>query len=206
MNTEKRQRARFLFVNSVTLARIPLAVVFAVVLLTQERSPTVLLVCAAVLGLSEVTDLLDGLLARRLGVVSATGALLDPYADSLTRLIVYWALACDGLVLAVVPLAMAVRDVSVSYCRIVLSRYGGQVSANWSGKIKAVIQGGGAVLLTLGPVYTGYTGLWITHVFSTIILLVTLGSAVQYATAARAATRGSNEQDAPPEGGSAPHP
>lgn len=189
MNTERRQRGRFLIVTGLTLARIPLAVLFAVVLLTLDWSVPVLIVCLAALVLCELTDLLDGLLARRLGVVSVTGALLDPYADSLSRLIVYWALACSGLVWAVVPLAMAVRDVSVSYCRIVLTRHGGRVSANWSGKIKAVVQGGGAVLLVMGPVYTVHTGPWITHVFSAIILVVTLGSAGQYVLAARAAVK-----------------
>ncbi len=43
------------------------------------------LMAAAVLALSGITDILDGFIARRFGMVSDLGKLLDPVADKLTQ-------------------------------------------------------------------------------------------------------------------------
>ena len=78
------------------------------------------------------------MLAEGVCPYSTWGAALDPYMDSFSRLIVYWTLACAGLVTPLVPLVMALRDVTVAYCRIFLARAGHTVAANWSGKIDSV--------------------------------------------------------------------
>ena len=78
--------------------------------------------------------------------------MIDPLIDSVSRLVVYWALAMAGCTLAVVPLIMAIRDVVVANCRIVWVKHGESVSARLSGKLKAVVQAGGALLLTTTPV------------------------------------------------------
>lgn len=180
---------KFLLVQAVTLARIPLTLVFAVWLLLSERTHPDLFLCGAVLLLAEVTDFLDGYLARRLGVVSEWGAMLDPYADSVARLIAFWALAEVHLALSLTPLVMAVRDVTVAYCRIVLTRHGRSVSAKWSGKIKAWVQGVGAFVLLFVPVYQPWTGDWPTVAASCIVIVATAASAIEYVTAAVRAAR-----------------
>src|SRR5690606_15897420 len=119
---------RYVLVQVVTLARVPLAIALAVILQSNESlTMGVLVACSVLLAISEVTDFLDGQLARRLGVVSETGAMLDPYSDSVSRLIVYWSLAQRDLTLSFVPLVMAVRDVTVAYCRITWVRQGKSV-------------------------------------------------------------------------------
>ena len=187
--THRRGRS-FLLVQGMTLGRIPLALAFAVLLLYADRTIVVLSVCALLLALIELSDLFDGLLARRLGLVTEWGAMLDPYADSISRLLVYWGLACAGLTLAVVPLAMACRDVTVAYCRIVWTRHGQSVSAQWSGKIKAVVQGVGAFLLLYAASNLPFAGRGIIVAVSWVVLLVTLGSVVEYLAKAISATRG----------------
>jgi CDP-diacylglycerol--glycerol-3-phosphate 3-phosphatidyltransferase len=139
-----------------------------------------LLACSIILAISEVTDALDGFLARRLGVVSETGAMLDPYSDSISRLIVYWSLAWAGLALAIVPLVMAVRDVTVAYARITWVRKGKSVSARWSGKVKAVVQGVAAFALLWAPVYDDWTGEWVSTAVSWLVIAVTVYSAADY--------------------------
>lgn len=182
-----------LLVQTLTAIRIPLAIAFAVTLPYSVEEPSWLLGCLALLVLQEVSDVLDGALARRLGVVSRWGQMFDPYADSISRLIVYWALARVGLTLAVVPLVMAVRDVTVAYSRLVAADHGGSVSARLSGKIKAWVQGLGAMLLTSAPVFHlpasgGTYPPWVTlpspAVVSWIVLLVTAASAVEYVVGA----------------------
>lgn len=192
MNGDALQKRRFVIVQAVTLSRIPLALVFAAILMHWEHRPWGLVACAAVLGIIELTDLFDGKLARRWKTVNEWGAMLDPYADSTARIIVYWALAVSQppLVMAMVPLAMALRDVTVAYCRIVMTRYGASVSAKWSGKIKAWFQGMGAVIFIAGPLYWPWTGYWPYYLCSWIVFVVTLASLVEYAIGAfRAATK-----------------
>jgi CDP-diacylglycerol--glycerol-3-phosphate 3-phosphatidyltransferase len=180
----ERKRWRFLAVQLVTFARVPLVTAFAIILLNAQHTTATLFLCAVLLGLAELTDMLDGILARRLGTVTEWGAMLDPYMDSISRLIVYWTLACTGLVVAFAPLAMALRDITVAYSRITLARYGKSVSAKLSGKIKAEVQGGAAVLLVLGPLYWKYTGTWTLQVLSWTVIVVTLLSAIEYVAAA----------------------
>ena len=177
-------RRRFILVVAMTLVRIPLAAAFAVLMLCTEASGLLLWTALGLLGLIELTDIFDGVLARKLDVVSEAGAVMDPWADSISRLIVFWALAVAGIVPAVLPLVMALRDVTVSYCRIVITRRGSSAGAKLSGKIKAVIQGGGAILLTAGPLYLEVTGPWVLPAASWFILVVTVISAVEYIAAA----------------------
>ena len=99
----------------------------------------------------EFTDLYDGIIARKFDLVSEAGATLDPYADSVSRLIIYWALAAQGLVLWYVPLIMALRDITVAYSRIVMAQNNRTVSAKKSGKLKATVQAIGAFFALLGP-------------------------------------------------------
>jgi phosphatidylglycerophosphate synthase len=61
--------------NAVSLSRVVLAAGFVVSSGAGER--------LALVGAASLTDVLDGWLARRLGVVSRWGALIDPLADRL---------------------------------------------------------------------------------------------------------------------------
>jgi len=190
------RRRSFRMVQALTLARLPLAAAFVAVLLSFERalpvprSPAVLIVCAVLLVLLELTDLFDGIFARKTGAVTEWGAMLDPYADSISRITVYWALAYRGLAMALVPLVMACRDVTVAYCRILLMRSQKSVSARWSGKVKAQFQGVGSILLLSGPLYWEITGRWTLYTISGIVAAVTAASIYEYAAAAVSASRG----------------
>ncbi|MEA3226517.1 MAG: CDP-alcohol phosphatidyltransferase family protein [Planctomycetota bacterium] len=175
-----KKRSHFLFVFLLTLLRGPLAISFAVLFLTVGPGWTRVVLGLFMLGAMELTDLLDGLVARRFDVVTEWGAALDPYMDSFSRLIVYWTLACVGLTLPLVPLVMALRDVTVAYCRIFLARAGHTVAANWSGKVKAVVQGVTAIVIVSEPIYSPLLGSWLTSLGVWVVIVVTLASAVQY--------------------------
>jgi len=176
----KKNPHGYILIQSVTLARIPLAIIFSIVMHTSEFSVSTLIWSAGLLLLIEATDLLDGIFARRHSLVSEYGAMLDPFADSLSRLIIYWTLSAQGLVLFLVPLCMALRDITVAYARILLAKKNQSVSARSSGKIKATVQAVGSFLLLFGPIYWNLTGEWPIIVLSVIIITVTLLSAVEY--------------------------
>lgn len=189
--TAPHKKPGWLLVQIVTLLRIPLSIAMVSVLLLNEQTVTVIVICSVLLAAIEISDLSDGFLARRYGLVSQWGAMLDPYSDSFARLIVYWGFAQGGLVEQFVPLVMALRDVTVSYCRIVLTQRGGSVSARLTGKIKAWVQGVGAGFAILQPGFW-YLGLgkWSVALVSWIVAVATVASVYSYASAAIAITRG----------------
>ncbi len=179
-NITDAKRSRFYIVFLLTVVRGPLAISFAVLFLTAGPGWTRVVLALLLLAAMELTDLLDGLFARRFGVVTEWGAALDPYMDSFSRLIVYWTLACAGLITPLVPLVMALRDVTVAYCRIFLARAGHSVAANWSGKIKAGVQAVTAMVIVGEPIYRPLLGSWLVPLGAWVVIVVTLASAAQY--------------------------
>lgn len=175
-----------------TLGRIPVALAFLVILTYGRESSFTLVLSFFLLLVIEFTDLYDGIIARRFGLVSEAGATLDPYADSVSRLIIYWALATQGLVLLLVPLIMALRDITVAYSRIVLAQNNRTVSAKKSGKLKASVQAVGAFVALLGPYYWDHIGRWSFYALSWIILAVTFLSAIEYVRDALSSSKGSD--------------
>lgn len=160
--------------------RIPLSVIFFVVLLTGQESTLTLVLALFLLLLIETTDAVDGHIARHFNLASEYGATLDPYADSISRLIIYSALASQNLVLLLVPLMMALRDITVAYARILLAKKNRSVSARISGKIKAIVQAFGSFLAILGPYYWNHIGNWSFHALSWTIITITFLSSFEY--------------------------
>lgn len=189
MRHNTHRKSGYIFVQILTITRIPLAGLFAALVLLGEPGANRLLAAFAVLALIEVSDLLDGVLARKYGVTSEYGATLDPYADSISRLIVYFSLAAGHYVLLLLPLCMALRDVTVAYSRIILAKKQLSVSAKRSGKIKALFQAIGAFLALAGPWYWAAVGRWSFYALSWILIVVTLSSAVEYVHSAVAAIK-----------------
>jgi CDP-diacylglycerol--glycerol-3-phosphate 3-phosphatidyltransferase len=177
-------RQGVLWINLVTGSRLVLALPVAVLTIwSRDRDWAVIASTGLVLAI-ELSDLLDGYLARRHGAVSPWGKVFDPYADSVSRLIVYWSLAMVGRCLAFVPLVMAIRDVTVGYARMFMMRRGEDVSARYTGKLKAMVQGVSALVLMCGPLYWGTWGDHVVYGLSFLVAAVTLASMVDYGRAA----------------------
>lgn len=74
--------------NVLSLVRLLLLPVFAVLYLKSDNHPTWLYWSLAVLLFSGLTDLFDGMIARRFNQITEIGKLLDPIADKLTQITV----------------------------------------------------------------------------------------------------------------------
>jgi CDP-diacylglycerol--glycerol-3-phosphate 3-phosphatidyltransferase len=170
----------YILIQSITLVRIPLSVIFFVVLFAFQESTLTLVLALILLLLIETTDAVDGHIARHFNLASEYGATLDPYADSISRIIIYSTLASKNLVLLLVPLTMALRDITVAYARILLAKKNRSVSARISGKIKAIVQAFGSFLAMLGPYYWDRIGNWSFYALSWIIISVTFLSSFEY--------------------------
>ncbi len=97
-------RARALLADAITIARLPLAVVFPFVLEKPVAAIAVLLAAAA-------SDMLDGWCARRLGTVTATGAMLDGLADKVFACTVVVTLVVAGKLAVAAAVLLGTREV-----------------------------------------------------------------------------------------------
>jgi len=134
--------------NWFTFSRVLIVLPF-LVLYPQE--PALWLV--GLLMVCELTDFLDGTVARKLNAVSDFGKLLDPYADSFYRLTAFLALMLTGVFPVYAFLALMFRDISVAYIRVFEASHGHVRAARVSGKIKAIVQGIGLFVIAIYGVY-----------------------------------------------------
>lgn len=128
-----------------TLSRILLGPIFLVVYLYFQDFgisltwlPWILIFLA---GVSELSDMFDGALARKHNKVTELGKLLDPMADSIFRLSVLLAFTQGIIQLPLLLVSLFFyRDTIISTLRTLCALRGFALAARLSGKIKAVIQ------------------------------------------------------------------
>lgn len=136
-----------------------------------------------------ITDVLDGYLARKLGVVSVLGKFLDPLADKLIVMAALVWMVPMGRISAWAVVLLLAREISVMGLRSVAASEGVVISAGQEGKTKTALQMMGIIALVLGyPYHLSYAGLDLgvvdmVHVGRTLVylsLLFSFASAAQY--------------------------
>ena len=110
---------------------------------------------------SEITDLLDGLIARKRGEVSDFGKLFDPFADTLTQLAYFLCFVIDGILHPVLFLVVLYREFSILLVRNLMLKKGIAMGARIGGKIKTVtyIAAAGFALLASSVLRLGMSGI-----------------------------------------------
>lgn len=124
--------------NFITLARLVLAVVlFAMISLGSSW-----IAAAVVFVIAAATDALDGFIARRYGLVTTLGRILDPFADKIIICGAFLFLVAkpESGVNSWMALIVFGREMFVTSLRAFLEQHGRDFSAVWSGKIKMVLQ------------------------------------------------------------------
>jgi CDP-diacylglycerol--glycerol-3-phosphate 3-phosphatidyltransferase len=127
--------------NLLTLFRIGLVPVVVTVL--HWPSPVARALAACLFLVACITDFLDGFLARRHGVTTALGQMLDPLADKLIVVAVLIMLAVvdpGPQVPAWMVVVIVLREIAVTGLRGIASRSGVIVPAQELGKYKMIFQ------------------------------------------------------------------
>ncbi len=125
--------------NAITWYRVVAAV--PIILLLVSGSNPALWAALVLMIAAEVSDGIDGWVARRYGQVSAVGKILDPMADSLYRISVFTAFAANKWMPVWMLVVMASREIAQAHLRIVAESSVGTMAARWTGKLKAAAQG-----------------------------------------------------------------
>ena len=148
--------------NRITIARIILSIVIIIALCFPYYSVNVIVptlnmfginvelhyfICGILFIIASVTDFLDGYIARKYGLVSNTGKMLDAIADKLLVDSVLIILAGQNKISEIIPVIIVVRDIVVNAIKMQAASNGKVVAAIKSGKIKTAAQMVGVVLI-----------------------------------------------------------
>lgn len=182
--------------NYLTFIRIFISPIFLFVYLEYETLKISLTTLPYVLlflfGISELSDALDGYLARKYNEVTDLGKILDPMADSIYRISVFLTFSLPPVQLPMILIFIILyRDSVISTLRTICALRGFALAARPSGKLKAAIQAFSifVIILLLIPYSLGYLNQETLHLTSTIIVSVasiyTLFSGIDYIYANR---------------------
>ncbi len=166
--------------NFITLARLVLAVVlFAMISLGSSWvAAAVMFVIAA------ATDALDGFIARKYGLVTTLGRILDPFADKIIICGAFLFLVAqpNSGINAWMALIVFGREMFITSLRAFLEQHGRDFSAVWSGKIKMVLQCAAvtASLLSMDERFTAPAFILVRDIVLWATVAVTVYSGVEY--------------------------
>jgi CDP-diacylglycerol--glycerol-3-phosphate 3-phosphatidyltransferase len=107
--------------------------------------------------ISEISDMVDGMFARKRNEVSDFGKLFDPFADTLVQLTYFLCFVQDRILPAFLFLAVLYREYSILFVRNLMLKKGVAMGARMGGKIKTVayIAAGGLALLASSSLRLG---------------------------------------------------
>lgn len=129
--------------SKVTFLRIILSPVFFIFFMllefAGEEKIFIIILLWLIFIIIELSDLFDGILARKMKEESQLGKILDPFADSFSRLTYFICFSGIKIMPLWILLILVYRDLTVSFFRIYLSKKGFLHGSRWSGKIKAWI-------------------------------------------------------------------
>lgn len=140
MNSVVKNNNVFTVPNILTLVRIILSPIFAILYLQKSY-----IFAAVILILSGLTDVLDGIIARKFDLITTLGKILDPIADKLTQAVIIVCLVInhyndeDSLLVFVLILLFA-KEFTMLLGAIILFKSGKRPSeSKWWGKLGTVM-------------------------------------------------------------------
>ena len=178
--------------NTLSLIRVLLVPVFvATLLFMRDIEIWGFVVPAIVYGLTALTDMLDGKIARKYNLITDFGKFIDPLADKFMVLssmisILVWMILRGNTTLALVfvwvVLIILLRELGVTSLRLVVAGQSGiVVAASIFGKIKTVSQMVGTVVLIIEPMIPYFSE---NHILSYVVMALmaftTLFSGIDY--------------------------
>jgi CDP-diacylglycerol--glycerol-3-phosphate 3-phosphatidyltransferase len=189
---EQKQTQKIMNVpNILSIVRMILVPVFMAAVLylggIKELGVFRWIIPAAIFVITSLTDMLDGKIARKYGLITDFGKFLDPLADkfmifgALIALLSAPAYAGVRWLLVWVAAIVMLRELGVTSLRLVVASRGVVVPASWWGKIKTVSQILAVTMLIMEPAFPVFAEHPILSYAAMFMMTVTtVGSGVDY--------------------------
>ena len=178
--------------NTLSLIRVLLVPLFVATLIFMREIPVWAYVVPTVIYiLTALTDMLDGMIARKYNLVTDFGKFIDPLADKFMVIgsqiaMLVWMMLRGESVLALVfvwvVLVILLRELGVTSLRLVVAGNAGiVVAASIFGKLKTISQMVGTVVILVEPMIPFFSENHIlSYVMMGIMLFTTLFSGIDY--------------------------
>lgn len=169
--------------NQLTAARLVLSIVLFVLIALKWYATSLVLFLVAV-----STDWLDGYLARKRGLITVLGRILDPFADKVLICGTYIFLVAEpaSQVAAWMVVVIVARELLVTALRSFVEQQGTDFSAAMAGKLKMVLQCAAAAL---SLAYLAWPADWLVTPLLVALWAAVLLTLYSGATYVRAAVR-----------------
>lgn len=166
--------------NRLTLLRMCLVPLFVACFYLDAVLPWWNVLAAVVFTIAALTDLFDGWYARRYGLVTDFGKLLDPMADKLLVCGAFIMLTGTGDIAPLLTFIFVGREFIISAFRLVAAENGTVIAAGRIGKSKTLLQCIAVVLILLdNPVFCRI-GIPMDRIVLYAALALTIWSLVDY--------------------------
>jgi CDP-diacylglycerol--glycerol-3-phosphate 3-phosphatidyltransferase len=168
------------------MALVPVFMVFYY--LGEGGDPAFRAAALAVFVIASATDAVDGHIARRNGMITNFGKLMDPLADKVLTAAAFICFVDSGLTPAWVVVVILAREFLITGLRGVAASEGVVIAAGAFGKLKTVLQMGTIALFLLSGVIGAYmpaapvasAALTAAEICLWATLVVTVYSGVEY--------------------------
>lgn len=148
------------------------------------------IVAVAIFALTSITDMLDGMIARKYNLVTTLGKFLDPLADKMliigvliSVMLRYSEDKTFCTVLGIALFVIVLREMSVTLLRMMAaSKDGIVIAAAWLGKCKTVTQMAAVIVMLVEPVsfISQYTHLALSYILIVAMTFMTVWSGISY--------------------------
>ena len=164
--------------NTLTLFRIAAVPIIVILMLFPNRLST--FIAAILFSVAAITDYFDGYIARKFGLVSNLGKVMDPVADKLLVSSAFIMLTSLGWVPAWMVCIIIGREIAVTGLRNIIAEKGEDVSASSLGKYKTGFQIAAIIPLLIHYPFCGLDAQAIGRFFLWGALVFTLWSGADY--------------------------
>lgn len=195
--------------NKLTVLRMALVpLILVVMLIPYEALPPINVrmivlnvIAGLIFGAASLTDMLDGKIARKYGLVTDFGKFMDPLADKFMVISALFGLTCRGFmqgdawtfwVFAVMLIVTIFRELAVTSIRMITAKNANiVVAADMLGKIKTVTQIICVLLAMVEPIVHEIVGYYVpdfffyrfyglTYLAAAVAIVFTLWSGINY--------------------------
>ena len=174
--------------NQLTLFRIAAVPIIIILMLFPNRICT--LIAGLLFSAAAITDYLDGFLARKRGLVTTLGKVMDPVADKLLVSSAFIMLTSLGWVPAWMACIIIGRELAVTGLRNIIAEKGEDLSASNLGKYKTGFQIAAIIPLMIHFPFLGLNVQVIGNLFLWGALIFTIWSGADYFIRSRSLLQG----------------
>jgi len=150
-------------------------ITFGVIDIGQISVSILNLIILVLFVIASLTDLFDGRIARKKGLVTTFGKFADPIADKLLINSILIIMASKQMIPPLPVVLMLARDIVVDGCRMLAGKNGVVIAAGFLGKLKTVLQMITIILILINNLPFELIGLPVSEIclwFTTFVSLI----------------------------------